>query len=239
MIKKKRIAIITGASTGIGKHASIELSNNNYHVILIARNMKKLQLVEKIILEQGNDCSVISADISDEKSINKIYTQIPNKENVDVLVNNAGVGIFNKIENVSYHEWDQQINTNLKGSFLMTKMVVSDMIKRKRGKLIFVNSIAGLNPYPFSSVYVASKYGLTGFASSLREELREHNIKVISIHPGAIDTPFWDKIQGDFSREEMLSSKDVATSVVNAILAKNKVVYEQLVIRKTSGDIKS
>ena len=239
MKKNKRIAIITGASTGIGKHVSIQLSKNNYHVILIARNMKKLQLVEKTISDQGNDCSVISADISDKNSIDKIYTKIPNKENIDVLVNNAGIGIFNKIEDVSLSEWNKQINTNLTGSFLMTKMVVSDMIKKKSGKLIFINSVAGLNPYPFSSAYVSSKYGLTGFASSLREELREHNIKVISIHPGAIDTPFWDDIKGDFSREEMLSSQDVATSVVDAVLAKNKVVYEQLVIRKTSGDIKN
>lgn len=230
------ISIVTGASTGLGKYISIKLSENNYHVILIARNMKKLQLVEKTIIEKGNDCSIICADVCDESSIDKIYSTIQNKENIDVLVNNAGLGIFNKIENVSLSEWNKQINTNLTGSFLMTKMVVSDMIKKKSGKLLFINSVGGLNPYPFSSAYVASKYGLRGFASSLREELREHNIKVISIHPGAINTPFWDNVRSDFPREDMLSSEDVATSIVNVILAKNNVVHEEVVIRRTAGD---
>ena len=120
----------------------------------------------------------------------------------------------------------------------MTKLIVDGMIKKRSGKIIFINSVAGLSPYPFSSAYVASKYGLRGFSSSLREELREHNIKVISIHLGAIDTPFWDKIQGDFPRKNMLSAKEVAISTVNAILAKNNIVHEEVIIRGTSGDIK-
>ena len=229
------IAIITGASTGIGKHISIKLANNNFHVILISRNEKKLKLVKEHIKKIGNDCSIICADVCNESSIKKINSEIANKK-VDVLVNNAGVGIFNKITDTSISDWDKQINTNLRGSFLMTKMVVDKMIENKSGKIVFINSVAGLNPYPFSAAYVASKYGLRGFSSSLREELREHNIKVISIHPGAIDTPFWDNVKADFPRNEMLSSQDVATSVVDAVLAKNNVVHEEIIIRRTAGD---
>ena len=236
MKKNKPIAIITGASTGIGKYISIKLSNNNYHVILIARDMKKLKSVEKIIKEEGNECSVLSVDIGNEKSVNKIYSEILNKKNVDVLINNAGVGIFNKIQNISLSEWNQQINTNLTGSFLMTKMIVPNMIKKKTGKIIFINSIAGLNPYPFSSAYVTSKFGLTGFASSLREELRDHNIKVMSIHPGAIDTPFWDKVDNGFNREEMLNSIDCAKMIINNIQAPGNITIEEMVIRRIAGD---
>jgi len=231
----KPIAIITGASTGIGKHISIKLASNNFHVKLIARNEKKLRAIEKAIKANGKECSIICSDISCESSIKKINLEI-GANKIDVLINNAGVGIFNKIENTSISEWDKQINTNLRGSFLMTKMVVDEMIKNRDGKIIFINSVAGLNPYPFSSAYVASKYGLRGFSSSLREELREHNIKVISIHPGAIDTPFWDNVKADFSRSDMLSAEDVASSVVDAVLAKNNVVHEELIIRRTAGD---
>ena len=233
----KPVAIVTGASTGIGKHISIKLSKNNYHVILISRNKQKLQLVEKYIKDIGNDCSIVCADVGEKSSIEKI-SSIPNIHNIDVLVNNAGIGVFNKIQNISVSEWDEQINTNLRGSFLMTKLVIGSMIKKQSGKIIFMNSVAGLNPYPFSSAYVASKYGLRGFSSSLREELRDHNIKVISIHPGAIDTPFWDNVKGDFPREDMLSVEDIATATVDAILAKNNVVHEEIVIRRTAGDIK-
>ena len=231
----KQIAVVTGASTGIGKHISIKLAENNYNVLLISRNITKLKLIEKYIKDNGNDCSSISADISKDSSLKKVRSYLKNKR-VNVLVNNAGIGFFNKIENVSIAEWDKQLNTNLKGSFLMTKIVVNKMIQKKSGKIIFINSIAGLKPYPYSSAYVASKYGLRGFESSIREELRENNINVISIHPGAINTPFWDYSKVDFPRKEMLLSEDVANSVVEAIKAKNNVVHEELVIRRTKGD---
>ena len=102
--------------------------------------------------------------------------------------------------------------------------------------LIFINSVAGMNPYPYSSAYVASKYGLRGFASSLREELREHNLKVISVHPGAIDTPFWNKVKVDFPKDDMLKSNDVADSILHAIQTPNNLVQEEIIIRRTAGD---
>ena len=146
------------------------------------------------------------------------------------------MGIFDRIEKATIDDWDIQINTNLRSSFLMVKMIVNDMIKKKSGKIVFVNSVAGLKPYMYSSAYVASKHALRGFASSLREELREHNIKVISIFPGSIDTPFWDNINADFPRNQMMKSEDVAESIVDSILAKNNVVNEEIVIRRTAGD---
>ena len=232
----KKNAIVTGASTGLGKYISIKLSQNNYNVILIARNSKKLESVKKNISDKGNNCSIISADISDINDINKISKILNSINKIDVLVNNAGVGIFNKIENISIDEWDKHINVNLRGAFLMTKMVVSNMKKNSSGKIIFINSVAGLQPYPYSSAYVASKFGLTGFSSSLREELRESNIKVISFHPGAIDTPFWNNSKIEFPRDEMLASEDVADSIIHAILAKKNIVHEEVIIRRTAGD---
>ena len=232
----KKNAIVTGASTGLGKHLSIELSQNNYHVFLIARNIEKLEIVKENILDSGGDCSVFAADISNDNDIDKISEVVDKIAQVDVLVNNAGIGIFNKIENTSVDEWDKHISVNLRGSFLMSKMVVPNMKKNKSGKIVFINSVAGLHPYPYSSAYVASKFGLTGFSSSLREELRESNIKVLSYHPGAIDTPFWNNSKTDFPRKEMLSSKDVAESIVSSILAKKNIVHEQVIIRRTAGD---
>ena len=120
----------------------------------------------------------------------------------------------------------------------MSKMVVPNMKKNKSGKIVFINSVAGLHPYPYSSAYVASKFGLTGFSSSLREELRESNIKVLSYHPGAIDTPFWNNVKGDFPRKDMLDPQDISNVVVDAILAENDIVHEEIVVRRTAGDIK-
>ena len=231
-----KTAIITGASTGIGKHVSIKLSENNYNVILISRDKDKLNEVKKEIKSLGKSCQLIAGDISKESSFDNIFSKVNKINNIDILINNAGIGIFNKIENISCKEWNQQIDTNLKGSFLMTRHIVPQMIKNKTGKIVFINSIAGINAYPYSSAYVASKFGLRGFSSSLREELREHNIKVISVHPGAVDTPFWNNITADFPRKHMLSSIDVASSIVHAVLAPNNVVQEEIVIRRTAGD---
>ena len=235
-MSNNKTAIITGGSTGIGKNISILLSQHQYDIILISRNKDSLELVKEEIKNLNNNCEIIPADLSKTEDFKKIFSKLKEINNIDVLVNNAGVGIFNKIENISSEEWDIQMDTNLKGAFLITKGIVPGMIKNKSGKIIFINSVAGLNPYPYSSAYVASKYGLRGFSSSLREELREHNIKVISIHPGAIDTPFWNNVKSDFPREEMLSAKDVSLSVVDAILAPNNVVQEELIIRRTAGD---
>ena len=234
---KNKVAIITGASTGIGKHISIELSKNDYTVILISRNINKLNNVKDLIDNLGKKCIIIESDISKESSIECVFKELSSFNNIDILINNAGLGIFNKIDNTSYQDWDIQMNTNLKASFMMTKNIVPLMKKKNSGKIVFINSVAGLKGYPYSSAYVASKYGLRGFASSIREELREYNIKVISIHPGAIDTPFWNEIKGDFPREKMLSPIDVSKSIVGAVLSPDNVVQEELIIRSTYGDL--
>ena len=235
MKNNKNIAIVTGASTGLGKSISVKLGLKGYFVVLASRNEKKLNNVCEVIKKNGGNAQVVVTDISKEEEVKSLYSKI-NLSNVEVVVNNAGFGIFNKIQNVSLEEWDNQINTNLKGSFLISKYIVDKMIEKKSGKLIFINSVAGMNPYPYSSAYVASKYGLRGFASSLREELREHNIKVISVHPGAIDTPFWNKVKVDFPKDDMLKSNDVADSILHAIQTPNNLVQEEIIIRRTAGD---
>ncbi|MBI45426.1 MAG: hypothetical protein CMG66_04585 [Candidatus Marinimicrobia bacterium] len=230
------IAIVTGASTGIGEQISIKLSKKNFHIVLISRSKERLEKVKDKIELFGGQCQIIVADLSKSDITSYIKKQIKTPDNIEILVNNAGIGFFDKLEDISIDDWNQQINTNLRGSFLMTQFVSPFMIKNKTGKILFVNSVAGLSPYPFASAYVASKYALRGFASSLREEFREHNIKVISVHPGAVDTPLWDKSKADFLREEMLSSEDVSDMITKAIMAPNNIVCEEIILRRTAGD---
>ena len=235
MSQNNKIAIVTGASTGLGRSISIKLALKGYKIILASRNEQKLNEVHDVINKSGGQSQVIVTDVSNERDIGNLYSEI-DIEKVDVVVNNAGFGIFNKIHKITSDEWDKQMDTNLRGSFLMSRYIAESMINRKTGKLVFINSIAGINAYPYSSAYVASKFGLRGFTASLREELREHNIKVISVHPGAIDTPFWNNVNVDFPKDEMLKSNDVAESIVHAVLAPNNMVQEEVVIRRTGGD---
>ena len=236
MVNNKPIAVITGASSGIGEQISLKLANHNFKTILISRTEDKLIKIKKNIEDSGNECQIIVTDLSNTSFIDDLKQQIKSPQQVQVLINNAGIGIFDKIQDISLSDWEKQINTNLRGSFLISQFFIPYMIEHKYGKILFMNSVAGLNPYPFATTYVASKYALRGLSASIREELREYNIKVISVHPGAVDTPLWDQSESNFPRDEMLSAKDVSDMAVQAILAPNNVVCEEIIIRRTAGD---
>lgn len=231
----KPIAIITGASSGVGQSIAIELSDK-YFIYLISRNVENLNKTKKIIESKNNKCEIIISDISNDKSVNEIYHKISNKNNIELLVNNAGIAIFKDLSNTSINDWDKTININLRGAFLMTKLLIDNFKKRKKGKIVFINSGAGLKPFKNSSAYVASKYGLRGFASSIREELREFNIKVISIFPGAVNTPLWDNKNVEEIRDGMMNVKDLCKTIVHSINAPNNCVVEEVLIKRTLGD---
>lgn len=231
----KPIAIVTGASTGIGRELAVELSNN-YFVYLVSRNINNLNKTKEIIVNNKNDCDIIAADISDQESVEKIYNTIHNKNNIELLINNAGIAIFKDISNTSIDDWDKTINVNLRGSFLMTKFAVEIFKLKKTGKIVFINSGAGLKPFRDSSAYVASKYGLRGFASSLREELRQFNVKVISVFPGAVDTPLWNNKNVDNIRQDMMNVNDLCQTIIHSINAPNNCVVEEILIKRNLGD---
>tara|TARA_Y100001968_G_scaffold333133_1_gene394302 strand:+ start:350 stop:1054 length:705 start_codon:yes stop_codon:yes gene_type:complete len=231
----KPIAIITGASSGIGRSLAIKLSNQ-YLVYLISRNKDNLNKTKKLINAQNNECKIIISDILKTDSINDIHSQIEHKGKIELLVNNAGIGIFKNITDTTIEDWDNTINTNLRGSFLMTKMVVDELKSKKNGKIVFISSVAGLQPYKNSIAYVSSKYAVRGFAASLREELREFNVKVITVFPGAVNTPIWDDKNMGELREDMIKTDDLTETIFHAINAPNNCVTEEITIRRTAGD---
>ena len=236
MPNTNKIALITGASSGIGKSLSLELCKAGYELILSSRNIDLLNEASSAISKLGGKVHTIDVDVSDEKSVEKLFLKSKKIGFVDVVINNAGFGKFDKIENLSIHDWDRQLSVNLRGSFLITKFFSSSMIHNKKGTIVFVNSVAGKKAYPYSSAYVASKFGLLGFSRSIREELRKYNIKVISVHPGAVDTAFWENVDADFPRHEMMSSDNVSKTIVHAISAPANIVLEEIDIQRTEGD---
>ena len=115
-------------------------------------------------------------------------------------------------------------------------MIIDDLKSKKNGTIEFINSVAGLHPYKNSTAYVSSKYGLRGFSSALREELREFNIKVITVFPGAVNTPIWNDKNMDELRNGMIKTDDLTETIIHAINAPNNCVTEEITIRRTSGD---
>ena len=236
MSKQKEIVLITGASSGIGKSLALELSGKGYELILSSRNMDSLNDVANSVSKLGGKAHVIQMDIARSDSVKELFIKSKKIGFVGTVINNAGFGKFDSIQNIDIEGWDSQLSVNLRGSFLITKFFSESMMQNKRGMFVYINSVAGKKAYPYSSAYVASKFGLLGFSRSMRAELREHNIKVISVHPGAVDTAFWDNVEGDFPRNQMMSSENVAKTIVHAICAPDNVVLEELDIQRAEGD---
>ena len=229
-------AVITGASSGVGKSLAIQLSDAGYRVVLAARSEDKLNAIAEEIQSKGGNSLVVLTDVSQPEQINNLKDRALEYGDVSVVINNAGLGKFSKVEDVAIEDWDRQLDVNLRASFLVSQAFIPGMKQRLNGTLAFMNSVAGKKGYPYSAAYVASKYGMRGLADSLREELREDNIKVISIHPGAVDTPFWNGKGVNFPREEMLNTHTLAQSIVHAIQSPGNFAVEELVVRRTAGD---
>ena len=228
--------IITGASSGLGSVIAKSLSLLGYKTIIVARSMKSLDSIAKDINLQGGDCVPLAADLACNKGISLLRNKIKQFDDVSILINNAGCGFFSEVELMALDDWDQQFNVNVRAAFLLSQMVLPQMKKNKRGSIVFTNSIAGLQNFTHSTGYVASKFALRGFAGSLREELREYGIKVMSVFPGAINTPFWDKVDNSFDRKEMLDLDDCAKIIVNNMLSPGNLVIEDLLVRRIAGD---
>lgn len=229
-------AVITGASSGVGKSLAIQLSDAGYKVVLAARSEDKLNAIAEEIQTKGGNCRVVPTDVSQPEQINNLKIEALEYGDISLVINNAGFGKFCKIEEATLEDWNSQMDVNLRASFLVSQAFIPGMKQRSKGILVFMNSVAGKKGYPYSAAYVASKYGMRGLADSLREELREDNIKVISIHPGAVDTPFWDGAGVNFPREEMLDTATLAQSIVHTIQSPGNFTVEELVVRRTAGD---
>jgi NAD(P)-dependent dehydrogenase (short-subunit alcohol dehydrogenase family) len=171
--------LITGSSSGLGLALVKHFISLGWEIIGIARR--------EISLPNYTHYSV---DISDSEALKNTFDIIKSKHTIDVLINNAGVFAMKSLENHTEFDIDNIINTNLLGTIKVTKHALS--IMKNSSKIIFINSVAGLEELDNQSIYCSSKFGLTAFAGILGKELRDRKIKVSSIHPGGINTPLWE-----------------------------------------------
>tara|TARA_B100000700_G_C14730459_1_gene708103 strand:- start:65 stop:778 length:714 start_codon:yes stop_codon:yes gene_type:complete len=236
MPNSEHIAVISGASSGIGEAIAKEFASNGITVCLGARSTDKLEKIVDEIKSKGGKAYSFYLDFLDDKSIQNFIIEVNVLGEVSTVINNSGFGKFDKIESAQISDWDEMMSVNLRSAFLLSQTFIPTMKKNKSGNLVFINSVAGRHGYPFSAGYVASKFGMRGLAESLRNELREDNIKVTSVYPGAVDSFFWDNVNADFPRDEMMTSKEIAETVLFAIQKQGIGALEDIVIRRTKGD---
>lgn len=223
--QNNKAAIITGSGRGIGKATAILLGKQGINVVVCSRTESEINSVVKEIEELNSQVTVlgIKCDVSISSQVNSLVKSTIGKfgfETIDILVNNAGVVFNKKLADTSEEEWDQTINTNLKGAFLFTKAVLPYMIRRKSGVILNLNSGAGKAGFSNLSSYCASKFGLSGLAESLALEVPTYNIRVLTVFLGQVATKMWQDFDYNYyekNKNRMLNPQKVAAKIVEVI----------------------
>ncbi len=231
-----QVAIITGASQGIGQAIARYLAAEGMHLVLSARNQQKLDALVASLKAQYPDLQlqVVPADVREPDQVEHVVAMaVQTFGRVDVLVNNAGVaGKIALLQEIPIEEIHRTIDTNLKGPIYAMRAVLPVMIQQNGGTIININSVAGKTAFPYWSLYDASKFGLHAVTQAVAEEQRCNNIKVVGIYPGAVDTPLWETIELNHEpkKDGMLDADTVAEAVVYVLRQPQKVLITDVTL---------
>jgi NADP-dependent 3-hydroxy acid dehydrogenase YdfG len=241
-----RVALITGASSGIGAATAVALAGAGARVSVAARRSDRLnQLVERI-LHDGGEAGAITADVADRASAeHMVATTVERFGKLDILVNNAGLMEVAPFESSSPDAWRRMIDVNLLGLFYATRAALPPMKRSGNGHVVNVSSVAGRIGFPSAAVYSATKFGVAGFSEALRHELLAAKIRVTSIEPGAVATELVDHIIDSAAKQQIqawqaamrqLEPEDVAAAIVYAVSQPDRVNVNEILLRPTDQD---
>ena len=235
---EKRRALITGASSGIGKATALAFAKAGIDVALVSRSLNKLTEVEAQARKAGVDARIYAIDLA---IIDRVKDQISSLVEdfgfVDVLVNNAGMGYTGMLMETPLADWRQVMDLNLTSAFQCIQAVLPSMRDRQRGLIINIASNAGQQAFPGWGAYSVSKAGMIALSRILAAEERSHGVRVTTLCPGAVNTPLWDTatVQADFDRAGMLTPEAVAQSILHTVLLPEQAVVEALTLMPSAG----
>lgn len=232
MPARAKLAVVTGASRGLGLAIAEALAERGFHLILTARDQ---QALERLAARLPN-ATAIACDVRDPQSVARLADLVRKRKRLDVLINNAGMaGPSQPIATLEYEIWRQVIDTNLHGTFLVTQSLLPFLGKSS----VIVNnlSIAARVSFPGMAAYNASKRGLLAFTETLREELRPRGVRVVALLPGATATAIWQQFWPEAPRRAMLSPRTVAEAVASAVALPANANFDELVIAPSAGTL--
>lgn len=227
---------ITGASSGIGKALTVKFANENHKVIGSARRVELVKEIKKIVKNPANILPKKN-NISNYVEVENLVKEIQTDSQIKCLINNAGITSFKPFIENSIEDIEEIIDTNLKGAIYAIKSVLPQMIKNNNGIIINILSVAAVKIFNNSSIYAASKAGLEAFSKVIREELRENNVRLINIYPGATATDIWPGQALDKYLDNMMSPSNLANLVYDAYRNSQNLSLEELVVRPITGDL--
>lgn len=237
-VQQKRRALITGASSGIGKATALAFAKAGIDVALVSRYRDKLTAVCEAVQHTGVATKAYSVDLACVSQVKeKIQAVVLDFGDIDILVNSAGMGYTGTLCETPLSDWQRVIDLNLTSVFQCIMGVLPRMRDRGMGTIINVSSIAAKQAFPNWGAYNVSKAGLIALSQTLAQEERSHGIRVTAICPGAVNTELWDTqtVKVDFDRAKMLTPEIVAQSIVYTVLLPQQAVIEELTLMPTAG----
>ncbi|ARI78171.1 SDR family oxidoreductase [Halobacillus mangrovi] len=226
---KDQVAVITGASRGIGKEIASQLAQKGVRLALLGSSEDIHHTKEELEGKGFSNILSFTADVSNENDIDHVIQATKNAfGRVDILINNAGVGQFKPVEKLTVEEWQKTFEVNVQGVFLASKAVLPLMKKQQFGTIVTVASDVSRYTIPEGSLYTATKYAVQGFMGSLAQEVREHGIRVGTVNPGMVDTYFANGTKGDPEKADWLKVQDIAEAVVYMVQAPKHTVIDEL-----------
>lgn len=228
-----RVAVVTGGTTGIGRAVAEALGRAGCRVAICARTEEDLEEAATSMARSGFEVMAFPADVSREEDVERFADLVRDELGpADILVNNAGIARFGDLDELTPEDFDAVFGANVRGLFLCSRAFAPGMVERGDGVIVNIASLAGKNAFPGGSVYAASKHAVMGMSRSMMLELREHGVRVLTICPGSVDTPFFDK-QDRFEpdRERIVQPGDVAELVVWAVRLSDRGTVSEAEIR--------
>ena len=214
----ENVALVTGCSSGIGLETAVALAREGHFTFATMRNLKKVEVLEKIVKEENLPISILELDVDNKESMdNAIEKIIEQKGRIDTLVNNAGWGMWGTVEDVSIDEFKEQFETNFFSIVRMIQKIAPIMRKQKSGSIVNVSSVAGRIGFPVSPAYISSKFALEGLSECLRFELSPFGINVITIEPGVIKTNFFDSMKMAKRSDSNSVYNDITSKVISGV----------------------
>ncbi len=245
MIKDK-IAIVTGASSGIGYATALALSRAGAKVAAGARRMDRLESLQSEITKNQGEIFIQKLDVTIKSECDAFADAVIRKWGaIDILVNNAGLQPLSFFKNLKVEEWDKMIDVNIRGVLYCTAAVINHMMNKKSGHIVNISSVAGRIVYPAGSVYCATKHAVTAFSEGLRQEFSQRsNIRVTCIEPGVVATELTNTITDEALEKyvertkqmEALQAEDIADAIVFAVQSPTHVNVNEILIRPTTQE---
>ncbi|HYK77357.1 MAG TPA: SDR family oxidoreductase [Daejeonella sp.] len=239
-----KIALITGATAGIGEACARLFAKEHYRLILIGRRSERLEsLAADLQKEFGAQSHIITMDVRDKQQVQQLENLPDEWKKVDVLINNAGLSQgLDPIHEGNLEDWDTMVDTNVKGLLYITKVVSAWMVKQQSGHIINLGSIAGKETYANGNVYCATKHAVDSLNKAMRIDLLPYGIKVTAIHPGAVETEFSEvRFKGDVERAkkvyqgyEPLHAQDIADTIWFAVSRPAHVNINEMLVMPTA-----